>query len=171
MYKKKLYEYYPIRIVLVSNFVSLAIYMLGLLIIFQLGIVYSMLFLLYLLILELRIIRKHCINCYYWRKVCAFGKGSISALFFKKGDPQKFCEKQMSWKDMIPDMLVMLIPVGIGIFLLIEDFNLLLLFSMLLLIGFSTFGNGIIRGSLACKHCKQMEMGCPAAQLFDVKNK
>jgi hypothetical protein len=32
-------------------------------------------------------------------------------------------------------------------------------------------GNGLVRGSLACKYCKQREIGCPAEQLFNKKKK
>jgi hypothetical protein len=31
-------------------------------------------------------------------------------------------------------------------------------------------GNGFIRVSLACKFCRQRELGFPAEQLFDKKN-
>jgi hypothetical protein len=163
----KRYENYPIGIVIISNFVSLSIYGLGFLIIFRLGLAFSFLFLLYIFIFEYRLIRKHCTNCFYWGKTCGFGKGRISSWVFKKGDISKFCIKDMTWKDMIPDILLSLIPLVIGIILLILKFDFILLSAMLLLVIFTTMGNGYIRGTLTCKYCKQKELGCPADMLFN----
>jgi hypothetical protein len=76
------------------------------------------------------------------------------------------------WKDIVPDFLVFIVPVLAGIMLLIQEFtlNVLILIVVLLLLGF--FGTALMRGQLACRYCKQREIGCPAAQLFDsTKNK
>jgi hypothetical protein len=163
----KRYENFPIGIVVVSNFVSLTIYGLGLLIIIRLGLAFSFLFLLYILFFEYRLLKKHCTNCYYWGKICGFGKGRISSWLFKKGDISKFCVRDMTWKDMIPDILLSLIPLVIGIVLLILKFDFILLSAMLLLLIFTTMGNGYIRGTLTCKYCKQKELGCPADTMFN----
>jgi hypothetical protein len=163
----KRYENYPIWIVILSNLVLLAIYGLGFLIIFRLGLVFSFLYLLYVLLLEYMVIKNHCTNCFYWGKTCGFGKGKLSSLFFKKGDNSKFCIKDMTWKDMIPDILVSLIPLIIGIILLIIKFDIILLAELLFLILLTTTGNGFIRGRLTCKYCKQKELACPADLLFN----
>jgi hypothetical protein len=160
------YENYPIGIVIQSNIVSLGIYGLGFFIVLKLGLVFSLLFVLYILALEYRLIRYHCPACYYWGKTCGFGKGRVSALFFKKGEPSKFCAKEMSWRDMIPDILISLIPVVIGSILLIVQFDFLLLAALLLLVLLTTTGNGYTRGTLTCRNCKQREIGCPADLLF-----
>jgi hypothetical protein len=165
----KRFETYPLRIVVLSNFVSLTIYSLGFLIIFKTDTIYALFYLLNVLILELNLIKNHCTSCFYWGKTCGFGKGRISALFFKKGDPAKFCNHSFKWKDMIPDLLVSLIPLVTGIVLLIADFNFLLLFAVLLLILLTTSGNGFIRGKLTCRYCKQSELGCPAQLLFKIE--
>jgi len=73
----------------------------------------------------------------------------------------------MSWKDMIPDFLVTLIPIVIGIFLLIVKFDFILLIAIVLLIILTTAGNGFTRRQLTCKYCKQGELGCPASKLFN----
>jgi hypothetical protein len=109
------------------------------------------------------------VNCYYYGKTCAFGKGRISSVFFKKGDANKFCKKQMTWKDIVPDFIVSLIPAIIGVILLIKNFNWALLSLVLILFILTFVGNGIIRSQLACKYCKQREIGCPAEQLFNKK--
>jgi hypothetical protein len=79
----------------------------------------------------------------------------------------------MTWKDIIPDFLVFIIPVIAGCILLLIEFQwtILILVIVLLLPGF--FGNAIVRGNLACNYCKQKEIGrhlCPADQLFERKN-
>lgn len=163
----KRYENYPPGIVLASNFVSLAIYALGLLIVYDAGIVFASLYLIFILAMEFRLLSIHCTKCYYWGKTCAFGKGRISAWFFKQGDVSKFCSKKMTWKDMIPDMLISLVPFVVGIVLLIISFDIILLSALVLLVLFTTFGNSYIRGSLACNHCKQKDLGCPADVLFN----
>ena len=42
---------------------------------------------------------------------------------------------------------------------------LLLAIGALVLLG--SVGTGFIRGQLACKYCRQRELGCPAEQLFN----
>lgn len=155
---------------MLSNFVSLAIYGLGFFIISQVGWIAVILFLAFILTLEYKVVSKHCIDCYYFGRICGFGRGKLSSLLFKKGDPSKFCDRKMSWKDMIPDLLVSLVPLVTAIILMIIKFNILLLASVLLLIAFATVGNGFIRGSLTCKYCGQRELGCPAEKLFSQAN-
>jgi hypothetical protein len=166
----KRYENYPVWIVILSNLLSVVIYGLGFFIMFSVGFIVAILYLLFVIAMEFRVIRYHCVNCFYWGKTCGFGKGRISSWFFKKGDVLKFCTKDMTWKDMIPDILVSLIPLVTGIILLILKFDLILLFAMLLLVFLSTTGNGFIRGKLTCNYCKQRNLGCPAEQLFNKKD-
>ncbi len=143
------------------------IYGSGFLIIFQLNWIISILYSAYILIFEFRLIRYHCTNCFYWGKICGFGKGKISSWFFKKEEDSKFCSIQMTWKDMIPDLLISLIPLITGIVLLIIKFELILLLALILLIFLTTIGNGFIRGTLTCTFCKQKDIGCPADKLFN----
>lgn len=164
---EKTYENYPVWVVVLSNLVSLAIYGLGFAIIFRLGLIFSIFYLIYILVLEHRLIGHHCVDCHYWGKACGFGKGRLSSWFFEKGDISRFCAKGMTIKDIIPDILVSLIPLVVGIVLLIADFNIALLFTLLLLIILTMFGNGYVRGKLTCKYCKQKELGCPADRLFN----
>jgi len=171
MKKTKCYENYPPWIVLVSNLVSLLIYAIGAFIIYEVGIIWLILYLLFILFLEIKLLMKSCVNCYYYGKYCAFGKGKISKLFFKKGNARKFMQKQITWKEIIPDFLVSVIPMIVGIILLIRKFNLLILVLVISLFLLSFSGNALVRGSLTCKYCKQREMGCPAEQLFNKKKK
>ncbi|MCF8359497.1 MAG: hypothetical protein K9H26_12105 [Prolixibacteraceae bacterium] len=161
------FENYPFKSVLVSNLVSLTIYALGFFIILKSGLILSLLYLIYIFAFEFRLIRYHCTNCYYYGKTCGFGKGRISSWFFKKGNPANFCSKNMTWKDIIPDMLISLIPFVVGIVLLIIDFNFFILAGLIIILVLTTNGNGFVREKVTCNHCKQRELGCPADSLFN----
>ncbi len=163
-------ENYPFWIVVVSNLLSLSIYGLGFSIMLKAHWILSVLYLVYIAILEFRLLKNSCVDCYYWGKVCGFGKGRISSLLFRKGDISNFCTHEISWKDMIPDILVPLIPFITGIVLLFAGFDIFLLSSMILLALLASSGNGFIRTKLTCRYCKQKESGCPADILFN-KNK
>ena len=79
---------------------------------------------------------------------------------------QKFVEDEVSWFDVLPDFAVFILPIVGGIVLLVGDFAWLLVVMLALLIILSFGGNAVIRGSFACKYCKQREIGCPAEKLF-----
>jgi hypothetical protein len=160
------YESYPWRIVVLSNLVSLGIYGLGAFIIYQVGWIWMTIYLAYILILEIRLLRGHCVHCYYYGKACAFGKGRLSSLLFKRGDPESFSKMSITWWAMVPDILVGLVPIGVAIVILVRDFSWVILAAVIGVLLLATVGNGAVRGSLSCKHCKQRELGCPAERLF-----
>jgi hypothetical protein len=167
METSKTYENYPLWIVTLSNLVSFGIYISGFFIVSRLGWIFAIIYAGYILTLELNLISRHCTECFYWGKTCGFGKGRISSLFFKKGDAVNFCRNKFSWKDLIPDLMVSLVPLITGIVFLIIKFDLLLLLALLVLISLTTAGNEYIRGTLTCRYCKQRELGCPAEKLFN----
>ena len=160
------YESYPFWIVILSNIVSFAVIAAGAFVMYKISWIWLALYILYIVLLEIRLLKRSCVNCYYFGKVCAFGKGKVSSLFFQKGDTNRFIEDRIMWKDIIPDLLVSIVPIVAGIMLLVMNFSWLILTMVLLLILLSSVGNGLIRGSLACKYCRQREIGCPAEQLF-----
>lgn len=160
------YENFPARIVLLSNGVALAIYALGTYILGQFGLFFALLYVLYCLWIELNILRKSCVHCYYYGKVCAFGKGKICSWIFRKGEPQKFVEREVSWREIIPEMMVLIFPLIGGIVLLFKGFTWLLVGLLVLLVMLSFGGNAFIRGTFACTYCKQRGLGCPAQQFF-----
>jgi hypothetical protein len=164
------YDSYPWQIVLLSNAVSISIYGLGFFIMFQANRIISIFYLICILALEYRLLKYHCTTCFYWGNICGFGKGRLSSWFFRKGDISKFCSHEMSWKDMIPDLLISLIPFIIGIILIVIKFDYIVFTALVLLVLLTTSGNGFIRGRLTCRHCKQKEMGCPADKLFNKSN-
>ena len=171
MHKPGCNENYPLSTVAGSNLVSLLIYVTGAVILFQIGIIWVIAYVLFILLLEYRLLGGHCVDCYYYGKTCAFGKGRVSALFFSLGDPARFSHMTLTWKDLVPDFLVFIVPVLAGILLLLREFSwtILILVIALLLLGF--LGNALVRTHLACGCCKQREIGCPAEQLFSTNQK
>jgi hypothetical protein len=167
MQNDKAYENFPIWIPLLAWVLSLSIYALGTYIFWFLYIPLTAGYIIYCLWIEYRILRFSCVNCYYYGKTCGLGRGKLCAMLFKKGNPESFLEKEIAWKDLIPDFLVMILPLIGGIIILIRDFTWLILVLMVVLVVLSMGGNALIRGSLACKYCKQKEIGCPAEQLFN----
>lgn len=166
MQNNKVYENFPVWIPLLSCVLSVAIYALGAFIFYQLAILFTVLYLLFCLWIEFKILQKSCVNCCYYGKICGLGRGKLCPTFFKKGNPEGFTDRKISWKDLIPDFLVLVFPLAGGIIALIMDFTWLILVLMVVLVVLSTSGNAVLRGSLACKYCKQRELGCPAEQLF-----
>jgi hypothetical protein len=67
-------------------------------------------------------------------------------------------------------MLVLFLPLIAGIALMIRNFawGMAVLLLALLLLSFG--GNYLVRSQIACKYCKQRELGCPAEQLFGGNN-
>ena len=165
------YENYPWHIIAVANLVNFAIYASGAIIMVKLGLIPLFLYLVYLIILEVRLLKTSCTKCYCYDRYCAFGKGKLSALLFKKDDPSLFGKEKFTWYSLIPDMLVSVIPILTGIYFLISDFNWIILSMMIILVVLTSFGNGMVRGSMACNHCKQKELGCKADQLFNPPQK
>ena len=165
------YQKYPISTIALANAVSLSIYAVGIVIFLQLGFTIAIVYFAYCLWIEFRLLRRSCVNCYYYGGRCAFGRGLLCARIFPKGSAAKFAEHKITWKHLIPDFLVLLFPLLAGIISLILYFNLTTLLAMVVITALSTVGNAFVRGSLACKHCAQRELGCPAAQLFNVAAK
>jgi hypothetical protein len=161
------YESFPIRIVVLSNLFSLSIYAIGAYVLWMIAPLVSALYLVYCSVLEIRVLRHSCRDCYYYGKTCCFGRGKLCSILFKRGDPKKFIERQVSWLDILPDFMVTIIPVLGGIVLLIDEFSWIIVALILILLALGFAGSAFIRGSYACKYCKQRDLGCPALSLFD----
>ncbi len=164
------YENYPLADVAACNLVSLTLIAAGALVLARIGLEWTALYLVYCLALEARLMGGHCVNCYYYGKTCAFGRGKLSALLFKKGNA-KFDAMRVTWIDVAPDFLVSLIPLAAGVFLLLKSFDWVLAGLLALIVVLSFAGNAFARGSIACNHCAQRELGCPAEKLFGKKSK
>jgi len=164
--KNEVYEQFPWPLVLLCVAVNILIYAIGAYLIAPLGIIIVALYLLYCLWMEIRVSIMSCRDCYYYGKRCAFGRGKICSLFFKKGSPERFKKKKISWINLVPDLLVSLIPLAIGGFYLVQSFSWLRLSFILVLVMIAFPVTGFVRSSISCKFCKQKEIGCPATQLF-----
>lgn len=158
-------ENYPFRTVFVINLISLSVYAAGLYLTYLVWPPFSFLYLVYVIYSELSLYR-HCASCYYYGKVCAFGKGKVAALIFSKNDPKKFGDVQFGSKEMMKGLLVPVIPVIAGAWLLLVKFSpaILALAAWPLIVMF--LGNPLIYGRLACPHCRQGEICCPASDFF-----
>lgn len=166
MAAKNTCENYPVWIPLLSVLLSLAIYSTGAYILSGFGPIVVLLYILFCLWVEYRVLGKSCQYCYYYGKLCGTGKGKIVPLFFKKGDPRIFPERAIGWKDLIPDFLVFLIPLLGGIIYLFIRFNLLTLALLVVIAILALPGTGFMRSCLLCPNCRQRELGCPAEKLF-----
>ena len=169
MAETKSYEKFPGWIVAFSSLVTLLIYAMGAYILASLGILWLILYLLYCLGVEIEVLKRSCQDCYYYGQVCGFGKGKLCSLLFKKGNSQRFAQKEVSWVKVIPDFMVLLFPLGGGMVLLIREFSWFILIMLVILVFLCLAGNAFIRGLLVCKYCRQREIGCPAEKMFRKK--
>ena len=80
----KRYENFPLWVVLLTGLHSVITHGLGFFIIWRLGLIYALIYLAYVIFLELKLIRNHCVDCYYYGKTCVFGKGRLSSWLFEK---------------------------------------------------------------------------------------
>ncbi len=169
--KAKGYERYPISTVLTMNTVFLINYIIGIYIMTLLLVPLGVFYVLYILFVESRVFREGCRYCYYYGKMCSKGRGVLAPIFVKKGDPKKFCEKEIKTKDFLPEMLVTIIPTIGGAILLYMSFSWIIL-ALMVVPWISTFiGNPIMYGRLACPNCKQGMKCCPAMDYFMKKDR
>lgn len=171
MKKQASLKQYPWTVPALANGASAATVAIGFYLMSRFGLLFAFLYLGLCLFLEYRLIRNHCVDCFYYGKVCAFAKGWVCRLFFKKGKAQKFKKIRITPKDLLADFLVFLIPLAAGIIGLFISFGLFRLLLILILILLNTCGNSLIRGKLACGPCRQRTLGCPAVEFFEKLNK
>lgn len=163
------YENYPARLVAVSLLVTFAIYAAGAAILSGFGPGAAIAYILFLFWSELRVMKLSCADCYYYGKRCAFGRGKAAALLFRKGSAERFAAKPMTWFQLLPDMLVPLLPLAGGMILLLQEFAWYRVALLAVLLAGATYGNYFVRSTIACRFCKQRELGCPAEKLFGNK--
>jgi len=169
MAEPKAYEKYPVVNVLVYNLVTLVNYVIGVYILYRVGLVWGLLYAVYLVILEFYLYKEGCASCYYYGKRCVAGKGKIAPLFFRKDDPKKFCERKVTWKNLLPNMMITIFPLIGGGYLMWTGFEWLIAGLMAIPILIWVLGNPLVYGKLACPHCKQGRICCPANDFFGKK--
>ena len=160
------YERFPGRVVILTNALSVAIYALAAYLMARLGIAFAAVYLLYCLWVEFRVLTASCVHCYYYGKVCGFGKGKLCSWLFRRGDPRRFLEKEISWRGVAPDFLASILPLAVGVAVLVRSFSWSTLAVMILLLVLASAGTACARGCFACRYCRQREIGCPAEKLF-----
>lgn len=165
----KTYENYPYSLILACNIFSFVIYAIGVYLLSRISVYLMIPYIIFILWCESRVLKHSCINCYYYGKRCAFGKGKVCSIFFSKGNPKEFLSKKITWKSVAPDFLVFIIPLIAGIAVLIMDFKLTILALVIALFLLGFMGSAFVRGKIACRHCRQRELGCPAEKLFNKK--
>jgi len=169
MEETKTYENFPVWMPLLSNLHILLIYAAGVWILSYVGTGLAAAYLVFAVAVEVRVMKKSCVNCYYYGRDCGMGKGKLCAMLFKQGDQAKFGSTPISWTDLIPDFLVPVFPFVAGAVLLVRGFSLTIAGLMLALLLLATIGTGAVRSGYACRYCRQRECGCPAEQLFSRK--
>jgi len=92
------YENYPTMIVFGSNLLSFLIYGIGAFILYKFGLILVIFYVLFILFLEFRLLSRHCVDCYYYGKTCAFGKGRLSSLFFPGANRSSSTKKRSQGK-------------------------------------------------------------------------
>lgn len=167
MSEQRRYDNYPLWMVALSTTFSFSIYAIGAYVLWMLIPLLTVLYLAYCAILEVRVLRHSCTGCYYYGRTCCFGKGRLSPLLFRKRDPKKFAEREISWRDILPDFMVTVIPLTGGAVLAVTEFSWVIAVLLLVLFVLGFPGSAFIRGSFACKYCRQRDLGCPAMSLFE----
>jgi len=168
--KPKIYESYPIWTVILVIILFLAIYIAGAYVMFRLHLIMGIIYILYLVLLEFFVYKGACPHCYYYGKVCFSGRGKLAKILYKKGDPKEFCKREMKFKDFVPQLIVVAVPVIVGIALLFSrGFHVLTLIAVLYPVLNWFAINPILYGKLACPHCKQGSICCPALKFFGNK--
>ncbi len=163
----EVYEDYPVWICAVAELMQLGIYTLGALILLEVAPWAAGIFLIYCLALEVRLMLVSCVDCCYYGRRCFSGKGLIVAMLFSGRDPERFARTEITFKDIIPDFAVGLVPLLVGLGLLVvRGLSWYVGVLVLLLAALAFPVTGWVRSTLACPHCKQREIGCPAQKLF-----
>lgn len=157
---------YPARISAVALFLELAVLALGASLMARLGAVPLALYLALWLWLWAGVLKNSCSSCFYYGRTCGLGKGRLAALLFARGDPSRFAAREVTPRDLLPDLAVALVPVLAGLALLLRGFSWPLAGLLAAILALSSAGNGYVRGTLVCPRCRQRELGCPAERLF-----
>jgi hypothetical protein len=166
MNQQTTYDQYPTTIVLPIILFSITMYIYGAVILSRLHIIAAALYLIYAVAMEINVMNRSCRSCCYYGKRCAFGKGTLSAKLFTNKDPASFINRDVTIRTILPDFLIVILPILGGTIALILSFTWLYLAAIIIFAVIYFTITGAIRINLACNHCKQRELGCPAAEHF-----
>ena len=102
-----------------------------------------------------------CTNCYYHDKWCGMGWGKLSALFFKKGNMEKFDTSIGIKLAPITYGLLSLIPIICIVISIVQGFIVFKIIVLLLLLLVSAY-SGFFSRKKGCANCK-MRLACPGS--------
>ena len=89
----------------------------------------------------------------------------------KKGDPEVFCTRKVTFGKLLPQLMLLVCIVAGGAWLVWTGWSWLVL--GLVAVPFIVWFliNPVLYGKLACSHCKQGKKCCPALDFFAKKGK
>ena len=155
-------EEYPKSGILLSNFVMLLWIALGTIACWFLYSLVAWIYLAFAIIMVFVVLRKLvCTNCYYYDKWCCTGWGKLSALFFKKGDTQKFSSSYGLKLAPLTYGLLTLIPLISVVISFTQGFTIPKIVVLILLLLIS-FYSGTVNRKKTCEKCK-MRLICPGS--------
>ena len=131
--KQTMYDGFPWPVVVLCTTVGLSIYLIGAYLLFRLSSGSALVYAMFCVWIEWRILTASCRRCYYYGKRCAFGKGLVCSWLLTQLPSEEFARRQVSWRDVAPDFLVSLIPLGAGVVLLVRGFSWLVVSLMILI--------------------------------------
>ena len=166
--KIKIYEQgleeYPKPNIILGNFLMLLWIALGTLACWIFLPIIAWLYLAFAILMIGFILRKLlCTNCYYYDKWCTLGWGKFSALFFKKGNTEKFSENFGQKLAPLTYGIIGLVPIILIVISTVQKFSLLKMIVLIFLFLIS-FYSGIISRRKNCSQCKMRLIckGCAA---------
>ena len=155
-------EEYPKAVIIFGNFMMMLWIGLGTIACWFLYPLVAWIYLAFAIIMVFVVLRKLvCPDCYYYDKWCPLGWGKLSALFFKKGDVEKFATGIGLKLAPLTYGLLSLIPLILVVISLFLGFSLfkIIIFVLLLLI---SLYSGTISRKKTCAKCK-MKLICPGS--------
>jgi len=156
------YENFPLKIVKIRAGIAGAILVTGTIATGTLNVFFGVLYLLYSIIIVLRIAAAVCNKCYYHGKWCDSGLGKLSGLISSRGSVSAFAGKAR--KTTLFLVAMVLFPLLCGFAAVFSDFSVLALFGFL---GFiASLGAFIYTNSkMACVNCKMAGI-CPFSMVM-----
>ena len=165
LYKNALEEY-PKSSAVIGNLAMLLWILLGTIACWFSSPLLAGVYLAFALLMVFIVLRKLvCTNCYYYDKWCSIGWGKLSALFFSKGDIEKFSTSAGIKLAHLTYGLLTLIPLVLIIISIIREFTAVKAAVLVLLILISIY-SGTLGRKKACLRCK-MRLICPGCAVKD----
>ena len=130
--QNELYESFPLSQVITNSILNVSTFILGTALLLNINTWLGFIYLAFCIGSLLWIMKVRCSNCYYYGKICGLGRGKLCAVIFRKGNPEAFTEREISWKDLLPDFMVLLFPLICGIIVIVRDFSWLIITMILI---------------------------------------